>query len=100
MFILHVEIPLKEGAADKIQEAYDEVYEQVITEKGCKTYKLSFSGDRMTAVFFEIWESDDDLSAHLQQPYIMALLANSFMLAAGKPKATKYNIESIVNDLL
>ena len=98
MFILHVEIPLKEGTAERMQKAYAEVYESVKQEQGCKAYKLTFTGDGKSAAFFEIWESDADLAAHMEQSYIKTMLKKTAVYAAGKPTATRYDIESVTEN--
>lgn len=95
MFVLHVEMKLKEGKADELYKIYSEIYPLVKEEKGCTAYKLTFTGDKTQAAMFEIWESEEDLALHGEQPHIKKLFSVFPDVLAGKPEATKYEISEI-----
>ena len=90
MFIIHVDMTIKDGFAQKYCDEILNIRETVLKEKGCKMYEPYLKPDGTGAVMFEMWESDECLEAHLNQPHLKALFERTSPWMEGKPEFSKF----------
>ena len=71
-----VHVRAAEGKADEVVAAFTTCIEQTHQEEGCLTYALHRdAGDPNHLVLVERWRSQEDLDAHMTQPYVADLFA-------------------------
>ena len=76
-----VHVRAAEGRADEVVAAFTTCIEKTHEEEGCLAYALHRdTADPNHFVLVERWRSQEDLDAHMTQPYVADLFA-----AAGAP---------------
>ncbi len=61
------------GKESELEVLFKGFVDKTRQEKGCVQYDLhQDTSDPRLFIFFERWESEDDLKAHLQSPHIQA----------------------------
>lgn len=76
-----VHVRAAEGKVDEVVAAFTACIEKTHEEEGCLTYALHRdASDPNHLVLIEHWRSQEDLDAHMTQPYVADLFA-----AAGTP---------------
>jgi len=71
-----VDIVAAEGKADEVVAAFEECMKHTHQEQGCLTYALHRDNANPNHfVHVERWRSQEDLDAHMTQPYVAALFA-------------------------
>lgn len=69
-------VKAKPAYTDEVLSALSDMVQQTRKEKACLQYDLHRSTDDENVFFFyEIWEDQEGLDAHNQQPYIQAFVA-------------------------
>ena len=71
-----VHVRAAEGKVDEVVAAFTACIEQTHQEEGCLAYALHRdAGDPNHLVLVERWRSQEDLDAHMTQPYVADLFA-------------------------
>lgn len=63
----------KPGKEDELRRVCESILEPSLKDPGCHTYALhQGAADPTQFVFYEVWDSQADLEAHLASPHITA----------------------------
>ena len=80
-----VDIVVAEGRAEALKEAFAACARGTHAEEGCLTYALhEDNANPLHFVLIERWRSQEDLDAHMTQPYV----ADLFAFAGGEGNLT------------
>jgi quinol monooxygenase YgiN len=86
-FTLLVHIKLKEGAGDRFEAGFAKARRETRKEKGNLVYDLNHdTQDPSHYLIYERWQNLAALAAHLETPYIKALLADAQDMYTGPPE--------------
>ena len=78
MIVIAGTISFDSSKRSVLDEAFDIMREATLQEAGCHEYQCYVSRkDAGQAFFFEKWEDDDALAAHMQSPH-MAVFGKAF----------------------
>ena len=92
MIIITGTATLKDGAAEAFADAAAPMLAASRDEPGCIEYRYSFDvEDPQTVVFFEAWETEAALMAHLGTPHMAEFLAASSELMTGRAAMARYD---------
>jgi quinol monooxygenase YgiN len=85
-FVLIVHIKVKDGAGEKLEQAFAGAAKESRKEKGNRVYDLSRSTKSPTDyVIYERWDNLAALEAHLKTPHFQKAVAAIGELAEGPP---------------
>lgn len=83
----------KPDTVAETQAALEGFVEPTRAEAGCIVYELmQNNADPTDFTFYEEWESDETLDAHLLSPHIAAFGERSADLLAGEPDIRRYSL--------
>ena len=93
MIVIKGAIRIKPDAREAAIAAGNAVSEASEAEAGCVSYRFAFDTREPDLVhLFEVWESDDALSAHSIEPHFTEFMAKVPDLVAGAVDVTRYDI--------
>ena len=96
MIVVAGSAPLQPAKIDEAKAAIAVVCAATWQEPGCISYDFSFdAADPCVMRVFEQWQSEDDLTAHLQLPHTVAFLGLLGTLVSGAPDVKRYIVSCI-----
>lgn len=95
MIIVSGRARFRPDATAQVWSLIDAVVPPTRAEAGCRDYSYFVDRDRPDAIFFfEQWEDQAALDAHLQAPHTQQFLSAIFALLAERPEVTRREVTS------
>ena len=83
-YLLHGKLSASSGHANALANILVKASELMAKEKGCEVYAVSEDGNDIWVT--EIWQGKADHDKSLENPEVMALIAQAIPLLEGKPE--------------
>jgi quinol monooxygenase YgiN len=91
-FTMFVEVKVKSGKGETLEQAFLECAGSTLKEPGCLRYEINRHAEKPnTYVFYEKWKNIDGLRAHIKADHTTKLLKQFPELFDGAPTITVYD---------
>jgi quinol monooxygenase YgiN len=93
MVIITVKPKIKDEFKEEYIQCFKDVQQHVIMEMGCYDYVMNEDVDTGELFLFERWESQDDVSVHLETEHMRKYFEATAHMKAGDAEVNFYDAE-------